>query len=137
MSNDKDFSTGTTHPNDSVVAQIDDPQEAQRAAADLRQAGFAEEDVAVFAGPMGGRTIEKQQEHRNPLSQLWERLRTAGSDVDVEHEARMEALARGHAIIVVHTPNQDQVERVREVLLAHNAHTFRYSTLWTTTTLPD
>src|SRR5260370_3950509 len=86
------------YPVDPLVAILRDGQEAERAAQDLRDAGF--DDVEVLAGPQAIDTIAANERKANPLARVWERLSIQGSD---EADARPEglgALRGGHAMVM-------------------------------------
>ena len=128
---------GTTYPTEnSVVAEIDDPQEARATEQALRQAGFAADDIALFVGEQAAGAIHAKEEHLSPLARFGRWLHSAGSDEDVDHEARMQALREGHAILAVATPDDKTVKKAHDLLLAHHAHSIRAYGAWTVANLP-
>src|SRR5258708_38877713 len=73
------------YPVDHLVAILRDGQEAERAAQDLRDAGF--DDVEVLAGPHAIDTIAANEAKANPLARGWVRLSLQGADDGAETEA--------------------------------------------------
>lgn len=128
---------GTTHPTENaVVAEIDDPQEAQAADQALRQAGFAADDIALFVGEQAAGAIQAKEERLSPIQRFTRWFRSASSDEDVDHEARLQALRDGHAILAVATPDDAATKRAHDLLLAHHAHDIRAFGDWTIANLP-
>lgn len=128
---------GTTYPtHNAVVAEIDDPQEARAAEQALRQAGFAQDDIALFVGEQAAGKIRAKEEHLSPLERFGRWFHSASGDEDVDHESRMQALREGHAVVAVATPDDATIQRAHRVLLAHHAHDIRAFDNWTVANLP-
>lgn len=128
---------GTTHPTENaVVAEIDDPREARAAEQALQQAGFTTDDIALFIGEQAAGAIQAKQEHLSPLQRFGRWFHSASGDEDVDHEARMQALRAGHAVLAVATPDAATVKRAHDLLLAHHAHDIRAFDTWTVANLP-
>ncbi len=121
------------YPVDHLVAILRDGQEAERAAQDLRDAGF--DDVEVLAGPQAIDTIAANERKANPLARVWERLSIQGSD---EADARQEALGalrEGHAMVMVSTSAGARMDQAEGILKAHHARALQFFGRWTITDL--
>lgn len=128
-------SLGNIYPRDDVVAVIDDREWAERAVRALSDAGLPEADVELLGGPALLEARDSFLEHRGWLQRLEAWLSAAFSD-DAAY-ARSYALEaeRGHYLVIAHAPQAEVVERVRQVLLAHGAHSMRHYELLTVTDL--
>ncbi len=138
MSETQDSVTnGTTYPTErAVVAEINDPQEAHAAEQALRQAGFAQDDMTLFVGEQAAGEIHAKEEHSSPLERFARWFHSASGDEDVDHEARLQALREGHAILAVATPDDAAKKRAHDLLLRYHAHNIRAFDKFSITDLP-
>jgi hypothetical protein len=121
------------YPVGHLIGILRDGQLAQQAARRLQDAGYM--DVVIFDGPMALEVIRSREHAASPLTRAWERLSTyLASESDARKNA-LDALGRGHAIIMVHASGSVQEEQVVDILLAHAAHALTYFGRWTITEL--
>jgi hypothetical protein len=128
---------GEWHTENYVAAVIDDLHKAERAVAELEQAGWEAKDVRLFQGKPVAEKIDTIEEHRSVPTRIASALRGATSEegpISEEYEQEAEA---GHQIIAVYTPDEEQVERVRRILAGHQAHAIEYFGGWAITDLPE
>jgi hypothetical protein len=125
-------SLGNIYPRDDVVAVIDDRESAERAVRALNDAGLPESDVDLLDGPS---VAEANRRLGGRLQRLEAWLSTALSDDAAYARAYVLETERGHYLVVAHAPRADVVERVRQVLRAHGAHSMRHYESLTVTDL--
>lgn len=131
MKHDEQFHDGVHYPTNYLVAILQDAHEAEQAAQALRDAGFA--DVVVFPGQQALQAIEANEEKESPLRRSWERQSLEMEDETDSRQRYLEALRRGHAIVLVYAPQQAQEELAEGILKAHRAHALKFFGRWTIT----
>jgi hypothetical protein len=114
---------GTVYWKDHVVAVVDDPAEAERAAAALVAAGSPADGTRAFPGAEVVRHHEAYLAHRNPLQRLGAAL--ASDEGEIADEFVDEA-REGHSIVVAPAAEPAAAERVAGVLRGHHAHHIKH-----------
>ncbi len=128
-------SLGNPYPLDDVVAVIDDRESAERAVRSLRDAGLPEDDVDLVDGPFAIEAFRSFRQHRGRLQRLEAWLSSVFSDDATYAPIYQREAERGHYLVIAHAPRPEVVERVRQVLSAHGAHSMRHFELLTVTDL--
>lgn len=128
---------GSWYPEDYIVAVIDHPAEAERAAEALRSAGWPATDVRLFAGTQVASHLNNIEEQQSLPKKLAADVRHYVSDEGVMGEDYEEDARLGHNILAVYTPNDDKVEQARTLLTAHHAHSIEHFGKWVITDLPQ
>ena len=124
------ISEGIPYPQDYVAAAIDRPEDAERAAEALRQAGFGADEVVVMHSDQVVENLQFRQEHLNILERMLAEIKKKTTDEGLD-EKRYEAEAkRGASIINVYAPDDEQVRRATEILSAHGAHHINHFGRW-------
>jgi hypothetical protein len=114
---------GTVYWKDHVVAVVDDPAEAERAAAALVAAGFAAADTRAWRGAFVTENHAYFLEHRSALQRLGALLPSDEGEIG---EAFLAEARRGHSILTVRAPSAEQATRASEVLRRHHAHHLKH-----------
>ena len=133
MRGDERLHDGVHYPTGHMVAVLKDAQEAEQVAQTLRDAGFV--DVEVLPGQQALRAIEATEQKENTLRRSWERLSRALSDEGDDRREYLAALQRGHALVLVYTPQRVQADQAESILRAHQAYAIRLFGRWTITDL--
>jgi hypothetical protein len=126
---------GNAYPRDDVVAVVDDRESAQRAVRALIEAGLPEDDVDLLDGPTVAEASRSFEEHRGRLQRFEVWLSSAFSDDAAYARAYVLEAERGHHLVIAHAQRPEVVERVRQVLRAHGAHSMRHYEALTVTDL--
>jgi hypothetical protein len=112
-------SFGTYYPEGYIVAAVDSAETAEQAVAELRGAGFTEGDVRTYSGQMVVENHEAFQRQRSVL----QRIESAfASDEKEAVDEYIEEARRGRHFITVRAPDEEQIERARQVLAATGAY---------------
>jgi hypothetical protein len=128
-------SLGNIYPRDDVVAVIDDWDSAQQAVRALSAAGMPEGDVELLDGPSVVEASRSFEQHRGRFQRLEAWLSEALSDDAAYARGYVLEAERGHHLVIAHAPQPEVVERVRQVLRAHGAHSMRHFESLTVTDL--
>ena len=126
-----------TQRPDWLVAVINEPTEAERAVQALYQAGFAQDDVTLSHGPDAVDQMQERGQQKSLLGKLADGITKAVSDSGTYEEDYADEAHAGHSTVHVHTSDPEEVEKARQILVAHNAHHIRHMGRWNTTTLDD
>jgi len=122
------------HPEDDVLAVIDDPGRAEATVQALGAAGFTGEDIHTFRGRQEigdlGRAWWKHSGVPSFLAPLLAAVLSDESGVEEIYEA--EGLA-GHTVLAVHCRSRADVARAIAVLHGGGAHDAWYFGRWTLT----
>lgn len=118
-----------------VVSIIDDPKEADRAAEALRVAGVPDDDVMVLHGQEALDLAQAKEESQNPIARVLAAWGRASTDPGTAEEEYLDAARQGHALVNIRAESPEDVQRAREVLLAHNAHNVKHFGKWVSTDL--
>jgi hypothetical protein len=122
-----------TFPEDHVLGVIALPEEAERAAQALADAGIDAGDVHLIPS-QEAHLVRENLMQRNPFLQ---RLQSwlLSSNVGDPAEAYLRAARAGGNILAVRIRDDEQVGTVGRVLAQHHARGVRYFTAWSTTEL--
>jgi hypothetical protein len=111
-----------TYPTGWLLAVIDDPAEAARAADALRMSGLATDRLRVLAGPAGRTGLGDLGPRRTPLSRLTRALQFMTMDQMPDFAYYEAALDEGRALIAVQVSRRAEIVAARVVLARHGAH---------------
>ena len=121
-------------PQDHVLGVIDRPEEAERAAQALRDAGIDAGDVHLIPSQQA-HLVEENLRRRHPvLHGLQEWL--LGSNVGEPADAYLRAARGGGNILAVRIRDKGQVDLVGRILAQHHGYLLRYFSAWSTAVLP-
>jgi nucleotide-binding universal stress UspA family protein len=126
---------GAVYPMHYIMAVIDDVKEAEDAVAQLRHAGIPTEDIRLFESHEVLEYAENTERTRSLRSRIADVFQAITSDEDAHVLIYVEEALRGHAILNVYAPTDEQVERVKDILVAHHARTVKYFGRWAITVL--
>jgi hypothetical protein len=110
------------YPSDYILAVIDDLAEAERAREALRRLGWAEEDIRLFRGRDMVRRVGARQKRLSLAERIGFAMRSMTSYESILGEDYAQEAWCGHQILAVYTPEPEEVEQVRRLLVAHHAH---------------
>ncbi|MFL5665411.1 MAG: universal stress protein [Ktedonobacteraceae bacterium] len=126
---------GAVYPKHYIMAVIDEVKEAQDAVQALRHAGIPAEDIRLFESHEVLEYAEHTERTRSLRSRIADVFQTITSDEDAHVLSYVEEALRGHAILNVYAPTDEQVERVKNILVAHRARNIKYFGRWAITVL--
>ena len=106
------------YPEDDIVAVIGDRSTAERAVQALTDAGVSQDDVDLVDGDWFVKAARSVVERRGVVKRLTHRLPTDESELARRY---VEEAEQGHIIVVVHAPDDEEIDRACEVLAAHRA----------------
>ncbi len=120
-----------SNTQDWVVGVIDIPADAEQAAQDLRNAGFAEDEVIVLHGADAVQAFQDREAHQGPIRTILAHLIGETNDVsgfanDYKDEAGM-----GHSIVCAYAPQPEDIAQVQQILEAHGGHRIKHYGQWT------
>ena len=111
-------------PTNHVLAVIEDAERANQAASDLREQGFGEN--ALFKGEELVQTIDAKGEYSGLLSSIVKAIQDHLSE-EPNYLAQYQEEARaGKHVIAVYVDGLEEADRVRDILLTHDAHNLRF-----------
>ncbi|MGH8190933.1 MAG: hypothetical protein ACREP2_05755 [Rhodanobacteraceae bacterium] len=133
MADQKEFfkegstSLGTFYPTHYIIAGYHDMADAKAAAVACEKAGFASEDVRASGGDFMMRQLESRDENSSLLDRMGQELvKFAGTEQGYVREDAELARAGG-AFLAVYAPNDEDVEKVKDVFARHGpAYARRY-----------
>ena len=108
---------GTYYPEDHLVAAVP-PAAAQEAAAALRGAGWADDDVRVLAAEEALARYHGFADHRSLFQRIGAAL--SADEGETAHDY-VEAAEQGQSIVIVHASGQTQAEEAAAVLGRYGA----------------
>jgi hypothetical protein len=117
------------YPVGHLIGVLRDVQLAEQAARRLRDAGYT--DVVIFDGPAALESIRSREHAVNPVTRAWGRLSIYLESETDARQATLDALGKGHAVVMVYASGRAQEEQVVDILLAHAAHSLTYFGRWT------
>jgi hypothetical protein len=118
------------HPTNKVVGIIDDPRDAQAAVRDLKASGFTADEIDVLTGEQGAHRIDPTGREHGTLARIVRSIQKVGN-YESEHVRRHEQeLLAGHFGIGVTAKQQEDREKVRQILKSHNAHFINFYGQW-------
>lgn len=124
---------GAVYPKHYIMAVIDDVKEAEEAVQSLQNAGIPTEDIRLFESHEVLEYAEHTERTRSLGSRIADVFQAITSDEDAHVLIYVEEALRGHAILNVYAPTDEQVERVKNILVAHRARTIKYFGRWAIT----
>ncbi|MDQ3699466.1 MAG: hypothetical protein M3442_00925 [Chloroflexota bacterium] len=114
---------GTYYPKGYVVAVVDSAEMAEQAASELRSGGFTEGDVRTYSGQTVVENHEQFLRQRNVLQRIGSAF---ASDEKEAVDEYIEEARRGRHFITVHAPEEEHMERARQVLAPKGAYKMRH-----------
>jgi len=118
-------------PTNRITAIVDSLDDVLTAVECLKQAGFSDEDLAVFIGRDGLAKLDLHGEGHGILGRVVRAADSLTSNQQANQEAE-NALNAGHIYVTVLTDGSDEQKTTAErVLKAHNANNCRYYGRWT------
>jgi nucleotide-binding universal stress UspA family protein len=126
---------GAVNPHHYIMAVIDEVKEAQDAVRALQKAHIPAEDVHLFERHKIIEYVEHTEQTRSLRSSIADVFEAFFSDDDAHVLIYVEEALRGHAILNVYAPTNEQVERVKDILVAHHARNIKYFGRWAITVL--
>lgn len=122
-------------PSNWLVAVIDDPRKAEEAERALIKAGFAQDDVLLLHGQEALQRLRDRDERRGPLGWVMKAIADVVTDAGTFEDKYAAEANAGHAIINLQVSDQDQIERAREIIVAHGGHYIKHFGDWAITDL--
>ena len=116
-------SFGTFYPEGYIVAAFEDRGSAERAASALQGAGRAGHEVRLFSGE------ETLANHEEFMGQRNLGQRVAGllaSEEQLASDEYLDLARQGHYFLIVHAPDQVEIDRASPLLKEHGAHHIRH-----------
>jgi hypothetical protein len=126
---------GAWYPRDYIVGVIDDIDEAERAAEELRRVGFPEADVRLFPSEEvveGLRMIDAQ---RNLFQRVGAAIQREVTEEGAANKEYDEEARAGRQILTALAVEPEEIERARKVFVAHGARRIMHYKKWTITDL--
>ena len=112
---------GTFYPTGYITAVTHARTDAEAAQTVLQEAGFS--DIRIWSGK------EVQERHQAFLDQrsIAQRIGAAfAADEKLALDDYLQAADEGHTFLTVHVPDDTQVNRARDILIAHHSHQMHY-----------
>ena len=126
---------GAVYPEHYIMAVIDEVKEAQDAVQALRHAGIPAEDIRLFESQEVLEYAEDTERTRSLGSRIADVFQAITSDEDAHVLIYVQEALRGHVILNVYAPTDEQVEQVKNILVAHGARNIKYFGRWAITVL--
>ena len=114
------------YPNRAVVAVVDDPSQAEAAAADLRTAGFDDDTVTVLQGPEVADRIDGMGRAHGIGSRLRRLLAFTVMDQLPDFVLYERALRDGRSVLIVRAPGDADKRRAHDILRKRGGHFSNY-----------
>lgn len=121
---------GAVNPHHYIMAVIDEEKEAQDAVRALQKADIPAEDIHLFERHKIIEYVEHTEQTRNLRSSIADVFEAFFSDDDAHVLIYVEEALRGHAVLNVYASTSEQVERVKDILVAHHARNIKYFGRW-------
>ncbi len=121
---------GAIYPDNYIMAVFKDEKKAEDAVQALLQAGVASEDIRLFESHEVLDHAEDTERNKSLFARIADAFQTITSDEDQHVLIYVEEARRGHAILNVHVPESEQVESVKDILVAHSARNIKYFGRW-------
>jgi hypothetical protein len=110
------------YPLDWLLAVIDEPAAARRAAAALVEAGFEPENVRVLEGATADGSLADLPTSSGAIGQAIRLIQFMSMDQTPDLRLYEAALDDGRAIVAVHCGDRDRLLAARDILAANGAH---------------
>jgi hypothetical protein len=119
-----------TYPDNSLIGIIDKYSDAKAALKDLKDAGFAEDEIGILCGAEGAKEVDVDGSEHGVLGKIAQIVREFG-DVDNEHkEVHEKALREGHYLVAVRAKEEEARKRALNILNLNNAHFVNFYSPW-------
>ena len=103
-----------------IVSVLDDPSQVQRAIEELKQAGFAPDDISVLTGPEGASKLDLVGDHHGLRGRIYRFVEKLG-DENLWLQRHSELLEGGaFGLAVSATPEQKSA--VAKIIASHGGH---------------
>ena len=109
-----------------LVGVIDDPRQAEQAERDLIGAGFPLEDVLLLHGPEAVQRLRGKDEQRGLLGSVMKAIASIVTDAAAFQDHYAAEAEAGHALINLRVKEEGQIERARQIMVAHGAHYIKH-----------
>jgi hypothetical protein len=119
------------YPTNHVTAIFRDLSDAERAAAELRQAGFGENDVVLITSPQAAEIVKHQ--HQGLLERLRFAVASVVSDEHPFHETYVQAAQEGCHILHVRTLILTEQQLAASVLKDYHGYNIIFFGQWAIT----
>jgi hypothetical protein len=119
----------TWSPLHCLVSAFDTPRQARAAMAALAAEGFLDTDI-LLVRPQTIMALDEVCRARSLLTRILASIRTPGSESLAVDEYIDEA-RRGHYLLIVYAPRDEQRRNAIRVVAHHQAHTIHYFGRWT------
>jgi hypothetical protein len=115
------------YPNNKVIAIINSADDAHAAVEALHSEGYTDQKLEVLVGHEAAQMFDVDGSKHGLLAKIARRLQNI-SDLEMPTMKRhIEELEAGHYFVAVDVgDNQEEVQNVRQMLKAHNAHFINY-----------
>jgi hypothetical protein len=110
------------YPMDWLLAVIDEPDAARRAARALISAGFDPDQVKVLEGATAEGSLADLPTSTGAVGQLIRLVQFVTMDQTPDLRLYEAALDDGRAIVAVHSSGREQLLEARDLLATHGAH---------------
>lgn len=121
---------GLPYPTDYLVAAINNPQEAQHAVDELKAAGFEPDNIVLLHAGEVLENLQIKEQHRGFFEKLLYPVERWGTQEGL-HAGRYEQEAlKGHSVVHVYTPEEEQMRRASAILRRHGAHDQKHYGKW-------
>jgi len=127
VTQDTDVMDDTNYPKDTMLAIADDRATAERVAQALRDAGFADSDIALLNGHEAWEKIQQKKADRNIFERIFDNIQ----ELDAESgrnspQDYLIALKDGHSNVIVRARDDESRHRAYEALKNSGAHNISY-----------
>jgi hypothetical protein len=119
----------TWSPMHCLVSAFDTPRQARAAMAVLAAEGFLDTDI-LLVRPQAIMALDEACRARSLFTRILASIRTPGSESLTVDEYVDEA-RRGHYLLIVYAPREDQRRNATRIVAHHQAHTIHYFGRWT------
>jgi hypothetical protein len=118
---------GTNYPKDTMLAIADDRAAAECTAQALRDAGFADSDIALLNGHEAWEKIQQKKADRNIFERIFDNIQ----ELDAESgrnspQDYLIALKEGRSNVIVRARDDESRHRAYEALKNSGAHNITY-----------
>ena len=119
------------YPINKVVGFIDDLGDVKAALGDLKAAGFKTKDIQVLTGEKGAHRIDASGDEHGELAHILRSIQKTLGDYEIPRAKRheQELLARHFGIGVIAKDEEDR-NKVRDILRSHNGHFVNFYGRW-------
>jgi hypothetical protein len=113
-------------PSGYLIAIIETRFQTDEAIEDLAKIGIGADRVLTYIGPQGAEQLQGGEEGSGGFMQALGRL-ISGAAMAAEDAERYEQAARaGQCVLAVHVPEEDERERVLDLMRVHGGRDVRY-----------